>query len=213
MENPIPATTPTIPGTTSSILATTTTKAVTHVKDVKSSENLDDTLATVVVGDGVQNIHPHIYTRASSLDDTLAKAFHAQCHVHNNDAPDWNADSGATDHMAPNQESLDHVVPYKCNHHVIFGNGKKLPITHMGSSTVANNIPLRNVLVIPNLTKKLLSISKLTSDHPVDVLIGKQNRYSLEGRVKMDSMSSRMNLELLLLKFLIRPPTNYGTLV
>lgn len=32
---------------------------------------------------------------------------------------------------------------------------------------------LRDVLVIPNLTKKLLFISKLTTDYPVDVLFPK----------------------------------------
>lgn len=52
----------------------------------------------------------------------------------------------------------------------MFGNGKTLPITHTGSSTISNHIPLSNILVIPNLTKKLLSVSKLTTDHPVDVL-------------------------------------------
>ncbi|KAJ0726006.1 putative RNA-directed DNA polymerase [Helianthus annuus] len=86
--------------------------------------------------------------------------------------------------MAPNQDSLNHFVPYKGNHHVIFGNGKKLPITHMGSSTIANNIPLRNVLVIPNLTKKLLSISKLTTDHPVDVFFSQYFFYIQDWKTK-----------------------------
>ncbi|PWA53009.1 zinc finger, CCHC-type, Gag-polypeptide of LTR copia-type [Artemisia annua] len=39
-------------------------------------------------------------TRASSSDDSLAKAFHALCHVTTN-TPDWHVDSGATDHMSP----------------------------------------------------------------------------------------------------------------
>lgn len=54
--------------------------------------------------------------------------------------------------------------------HVTFGNGAKLPISHMGSSIVSNKLLLCDILAIPNLTKNLLSISKLTMDHPVDVI-------------------------------------------
>ncbi|KAJ0443684.1 putative RNA-directed DNA polymerase [Helianthus annuus] len=62
----------------------------------------------------------HTYARqAPNLDESLAKAFHAQCHVTNN-SPDWNADSGATDHMTPNFESLDRATPYQGNSRVIF---------------------------------------------------------------------------------------------
>ena len=77
--------------------------------------------------------------------------------------------------MTPDQECLHHSTPYKGKHQVIFGNGKRLPITHIGSSKLCDNINLRNVLVVPNLTKKLLSISKLTADHPVDVLFSQKN--------------------------------------
>ncbi|GJZ09562.1 retrovirus-related pol polyprotein from transposon TNT 1-94 [Tanacetum coccineum] len=108
-------------------------------------------------------------TRAASTDESLAQAFHAQCHVTTNN-PDWHVDSGATDHMTPNFESLHHSTPYQGNEKVLFGDGKTLHISHKGSSTISNNIPLRNILVVPNLTKKLLSIRKLTSDYPVDVL-------------------------------------------
>lgn len=40
----------------------------------------------------------------------------------------------------------------------------------MGSHKISKNLLLRDVLVIPKLTKNLLSIRKLTLDHPVDVL-------------------------------------------
>ena len=61
-------------------------------------------------------------TQTPAVDNDLAKAFHAQCHV-NNDTPDWAGDTGATDHMAPNQECDHHTTPYKGNSQVIFGNG------------------------------------------------------------------------------------------
>lgn len=119
-------------------------------------------------------------TQSSASDASLAKAFHAQCHV-TNDTPDWTGDTGATDHMAPTQDSLHHSTPYKGNHQVIIGNGKRIPITHIGSSTLCDHINLRNVLVVPNLTRKLLSISKLTADHPVDVLFS-QHYFDIQDR-------------------------------
>ncbi|GKC23992.1 putative RNA-directed DNA polymerase [Tanacetum coccineum] len=95
-------------------------------------------------------------TQASTTDESVAKAFHAQCHV-TTKSLDWHVDLGATDHMTSSCDSLNHAAPYKGNANVLFRNGKTLPITHKGSSIICNNIPLRNVLVIPNLTKKLLS--------------------------------------------------------
>ncbi|GKD85196.1 zinc finger, CCHC-type containing LTR copia-type gag-polypeptide [Tanacetum coccineum] len=56
-------------------------------------------------------------TRAASTDESLAQAFHAKCHVTTNN-PDWHVDSGATDHMTPNFESLHHSTPYQGNEKV-----------------------------------------------------------------------------------------------
>ncbi|KAF5757374.1 putative RNA-directed DNA polymerase [Helianthus annuus] len=55
-------------------------------------------------------------TQAPPSDESLAKAFHAQCHV-TSDGPDWTADSGATDHMSPTHDSLHHSTPYKGSEH------------------------------------------------------------------------------------------------
>ncbi|GJZ79406.1 retrovirus-related pol polyprotein from transposon TNT 1-94 [Tanacetum coccineum] len=130
---------------------------------------------------------PSLYTYATqaspSSDESLAKAFHAQCHVNTN-TPNWHVDSGATDHMTPACDSLHHSSPYPGNAKVMFGNGKTLPITHTGSTTVSHDIPLRNVLVIPKLNKKLLSVSKLTTDHPVDVLFSQPFFYIHDRKTK-----------------------------
>lgn len=83
--------------------------------------------------------------------------------------------------MTPTCDSLNHSTSYLGNNKVVFGNGKKLPITHTGSSTILHRIPLRNILVIPNLTKKLLSVSKFTTDHPVDVLFS-QHFFNIQDR-------------------------------
>ena len=52
---------------------------------------------------------------------------------------------------------------------VIIGNGASLPIIHIGTLSLVPNIHLLDVLVVPRLTKNLLSISKLTSDFPLSV--------------------------------------------
>ncbi|GJV88661.1 retrovirus-related pol polyprotein from transposon TNT 1-94 [Tanacetum coccineum] len=130
---------------------------------------------------------PSLYTYATqaspSSDESLAKAFHAQCHVNTN-TPNWHVDSGTTDHMTLACDSLHHSSPYPANAKVMFGNGKTLPITHTGSTTVSHDIPLRNVLVIPKLNKKLLSVSKLTTDHPVDVLFSQPFFYIHDRKTK-----------------------------
>uniref|UniRef100_A0A0D3AGV7 Retrovirus-related Pol polyprotein from transposon TNT 1-94-like beta-barrel domain-containing protein n=1 Tax=Brassica oleracea var. oleracea TaxID=109376 RepID=A0A0D3AGV7_BRAOL len=52
----------------------------------------------------------------------------------------------------------------------MIGDGNFLPITHVGSTDIAStsgtSLPLNDVLVCPGITKSLLSVSKLTHDHP-----------------------------------------------
>ncbi|KAJ0938485.1 putative RNA-directed DNA polymerase [Helianthus annuus] len=60
------------------------------------------------------NACPQLASFAShaSTDESLAKAFHAKCHV-TDDSPDWGADSGATDYMVPPSASVQNSAPYK----------------------------------------------------------------------------------------------------
>ncbi|KAJ9542144.1 hypothetical protein OSB04_028650 [Centaurea solstitialis] len=106
-------------------------------------------------------------THAPTSDDALAKAFHAQCHV-SSTGPDWYVDSGATDHMISSSSSVTQAAPYSGPNQVSFGNGQVLPISLIGQSSVNNTIRLRDVLVIPKITKNLLSVSKLTFDNNLD---------------------------------------------
>ncbi|KAJ0490671.1 putative RNA-directed DNA polymerase [Helianthus annuus] len=103
--------------------------------------------------------------RATPLDAHLAQAFNAQCNIN----PDWTADSGATTHMLRSTNALNEAHNDAGNTFVTFGNGQSLPVSQIGNSKL-NDIPLKNVLVVPNLTRNLLSISRLTNDAPVDVL-------------------------------------------
>ncbi|KAJ0912622.1 putative RNA-directed DNA polymerase [Helianthus annuus] len=91
------------------------------------------------------------------------------------------ADTGATAHMLRSTTGLDASHPDSGNTRVTFGNGKSLPVSRIGSTTINNAIPLKNVLVVPNITKDLLSISPLTNDSPVDVLFS-NNFFHIQDR-------------------------------
>ncbi|KAD4982590.1 hypothetical protein E3N88_19261 [Mikania micrantha] len=77
----------------------------------------------------------------------------------------------ASDHMTATPHTLNNPAPVMGNESVTFGNGNTLPITHKGHLTLNNTLHLNNVLVVPNITKNLLSISKLTHDNSVDVIL------------------------------------------
>ena len=82
----------------------------------------------------------------------------------------WHPDTGATDHMTGNAGNLHSLTPYTGNDGVMVGNGNILPITHIGKATVGSgdsSIPLNDVLLVPDIKKDLLSISKLTFDYPL----------------------------------------------
>ncbi|PWA54489.1 ribonuclease H-like domain-containing protein [Artemisia annua] len=108
------------------------------------------------------------------FDDDLAKAFVAQCHVASG-APDWYVDSGATDHMTATTDNITNVTPASGTTLVTFGNNQSLPISHTGYSRLLKDVVLNDVLVVPRLTKNLLSMSKLTRDNHVDVLLSHPN--------------------------------------
>ncbi|CAA0841807.1 Unknown protein [Striga hermonthica] len=107
--------------------------------------------------------------RQSMSPANLAKAFSSSCAV-SNPPPDWCLDSGASTHMTNQPATLDSLESYSGNSSVIVGNGSNLSISHIGSCRLPNGMRLNDVLVVPHLTKNLVSISKLTSDLPVDVV-------------------------------------------
>ena len=81
----------------------------------------------------------------------------------------WFPDTGATQHMTPDDGNLSNLQPYKGKDKIMVGNGNKLDITHIGDTTIQSgkdNVKLKNVLVVPNIKKNLLSVSQLTTDLP-----------------------------------------------
>ncbi|KAK1424653.1 hypothetical protein QVD17_19987 [Tagetes erecta] len=116
----------------------------------------------------------------ASSDDNLA---HAQCHSSTH-APYWYVDSGASDHMTASPDGVLNPTPPKGNEQVIFGNGKTLPVSHTGNMKLLGSLNLNNVLVVPNITKNLLSISKLTEHNNVDVLFSYPNFFIQDRQTK-----------------------------
>jgi len=70
--------------------------------------------------------------------------------------------------MTNDPEGVDIPAVYSGNERVMVGNGQSLSISHTGFvSTLVPNSPLllSNVLVVPSITKKFISISQLTKDN------------------------------------------------
>jgi histone deacetylase 1/2 len=79
-------------------------------------------------------------------------------------------DTGATDHITNDLDRLHIRERYNGNEQVHVGNGAGLHISHNGHGTInanAKSLHLRNALHVPQITKNLLSASKLTQDNDV----------------------------------------------
>ena len=87
----------------------------------------------------------------------------------------WFLDSGATHHVANRGDSLRAKNEYSRHGKLMIGDGTELPITHVGNINLANtgifpkSIALRSILLVPSITKNLISISKFTVDNNVIV--------------------------------------------
>ena len=106
-------------------------------------------------------------------------------------------DSGATDHITSDLDRLSFRERYNGNDNVQVGNGAGLHISHIGQSsiktTASRDLALRNILYVPDITKNLISVHKLTRDngvfieyHPYSFIVKDQvsRRNLLEGRCR-----------------------------
>ncbi|GMY38248.1 Zinc finger, CCCH-type [Fagus crenata] len=81
---------------------------------------------------------------------------------------EWFPDTRATDHITGN--NLHSLTPYTGSGGVMVGNGDILQITHVGQANIESgnkSLQLNDVLLVPNIKKDLISVSKLTSDLPL----------------------------------------------
>ncbi|GJV60674.1 hypothetical protein Tco_1466774 [Tanacetum coccineum] len=68
--------------------------------------------------------------------------------------PDWYVDTRATAHMTSSTNNVSQPAPYSGNMHVIFGNGNRLPVSHMGTYMVSKKLLLRDDREIKHVIAK-----------------------------------------------------------
>ena len=71
------------------------------------------------------------------------------------------ADSGATTHILNNPGKISQLKTYKGGDSLYVGNGDSLDITHIGEGDIYSKngkLKLKNVLIVPDIKKNLLSI-------------------------------------------------------
>ncbi|KAD4386139.1 hypothetical protein E3N88_26308 [Mikania micrantha] len=81
-------------------------------------------------------------------------------------------DSGASDHAAPDQTFMNNLSEYGGPDEIVLGNGNSLSITHIGHSSISTpsgSLLLKNVLLVPKLRNRLISVAKLCKTNHVSV--------------------------------------------
>ena len=63
---------------------------------------------------------------------------------------DWIVDSGCSNHMTGDREKLKNTIKYKGSHMMVKANNERLPITHIGKTTIVphyspNQVSLQDV--------------------------------------------------------------------
>jgi hypothetical protein len=86
---------------------------------------------------------------------------------------EWYVDSGASSHMSGTlSHTLRSIHPYLYSSSITMGNGARLPITHVASSSIPTNyhslLPC-NILLSTNLVENLIYVHMLTRDNLVSI--------------------------------------------
>jgi hypothetical protein len=84
--------------------------------------------------------------------------------------PNWYSDTGAMDHIASDLDRLAKREQYHGGDTVQVGNGTGLRILHTGSCSINTDtypLALNNVLHVPDISKHLLSVHKLSRDNNI----------------------------------------------
>ncbi|KAK3023240.1 hypothetical protein RJ639_043352 [Escallonia herrerae] len=80
------------------------------------------------------------------------------------DSSDWIIDFGASDHMTGDVSLLHECSPCHENYKVRIADGSLSTVTGIGKVIISERLILNSVLLVPNLSCNLLSISKITQD-------------------------------------------------
>uniref|UniRef100_A0A803QD60 Integrase catalytic domain-containing protein n=1 Tax=Cannabis sativa TaxID=3483 RepID=A0A803QD60_CANSA len=83
----------------------------------------------------------------------------------------WFADSGASNHITSDSASMTQKQEYGGKEKVTVGNGTQLSISHLSNGILytdsGQQLVLKEMLLVPEIAKNLLSVSKLTHDNNV----------------------------------------------
>jgi len=84
---------------------------------------------------------------------------------------EWISDTGASNHMTGNPSMLKNIRNHYGSDSVHIGDDSSISIHGIGDSSITQKnkiLPLNDVLLVPDLKKKLLSVSQLTTQFPVN---------------------------------------------
>lgn len=83
----------------------------------------------------------------------------------------WYIDSGASNHMTSVQDHTSHLTPYSGKMHILAADGKKMPISCVGSLSICTsniqNLSSPNVYFVPQLATNLLLVGQLVENNYV----------------------------------------------
>ncbi|KAF3780443.1 Midasin [Nymphaea thermarum] len=84
-----------------------------------------------------------------------------------NEEGQWYVDSGAAAHVTGDAGKLSSALPYLAKGSVVTGDGSRHKISHIENAHISmahSSIPLKNVLVVPNVKKNIIFVSELIDD-------------------------------------------------
>ncbi|KAJ3703988.1 hypothetical protein LUZ61_007693 [Rhynchospora tenuis] len=117
---------------------------------------------------------------------------------------EWCIDSGATHHVTADLNNLSNYMPYTGADTLHIGNGMGMQITHIGSSliTVSNfSIALNDILLVPNFSRNLLSLSRLLLDNTLLIEFSSHSCLIKDRQTKIPLLQATLSNGLYLLHF------------
>ncbi|KAH9684823.1 retrovirus-related pol polyprotein from transposon RE2 [Citrus sinensis] len=176
------------------------------------TSQFEDSFATEYTG--YQGYHPPDMNASVSHHSSDIHSAPGAAYIANFEGPadeGWYLDSGATHHITNNMANKHIRDQFTGADQLIIGNGQGLPITHVGDASFLfkssnsthkhSPIALKDILLVPSITKNLLSISKLTTDNNLSVeFLGNVCfvKDSLRGQVLLQGLAEKGLYRLLL---------------
>ncbi|GJU67166.1 putative RNA-directed DNA polymerase [Tanacetum coccineum] len=120
---------------------------------------------------GIGHIPSQCPNRDPSTIPTRPSAHFANTRAQSSNASaNWHSDTEENSHVTPDLEAMDNSEAYYGDDALYVGNGKGLPILHIGSSKVYSpqkTFSLKNILHVLEISHNLLSIQKFCHDNDV----------------------------------------------